>query len=465
MPRLNEDNQHFDIEVGDANPVGSNQLSDSQMLDEWFKDLEEKLENNQGVWNNEAFSSLETQLPNPQTDDLTTQPTQPTDRSNETRGYGSNNEQLSTPHSEHEFNIDLRHQEVSHQNTQGVGAVSISPIRNSHVSIPNNNHERVNGSDAQPSHTSDMAFPLADSARGDFSSIRHETNAVPSHTNRNNMPYLESQATGVADSVTEFAIPSTSSAYQNPARRIPMPLTCRIARFTTHCAAIGDFWSLSNYHRRANQLESIRYDQLSRFPDVMGITNDAFDSMHHRLLDEIEQNMTNNWSTPQERHTVHSTSQMTPTQQQGLFVGNTEASNNGASHGSSAQQVPAHADAPDNSSHDNAAQPRRTVIDPRAIALMTRWYDRHREYPYPPIQTCELIAGATRLNVKQVQKWYSNKRVTERNVKGHASIVQGRRARRDLGPEAQKADEDLLKRDIAEIYNTENPSSDEDEQS
>ena len=263
-------------------------------------------------------------------------------------------------------------------------------------------------------------------------------------------------------------IPGSSivtSAEQSALEPTGIPLTCRIAWFTCRCYEIGDLNSLSSYRSRANLLENGRYDELCRHssPNMIAAINNAFDNLHCKLLDEMEQDILiycdRLGRLPSLSPWQPAPSSLAPPSHPGLDLKNDLP---GASNHKSAASVSSNTS--ESSAIENNKIPLRTVWDPRAESLMNRWYQRNQNYAYPAPSTYQLIVRATGQSLAKVKKWFSNKRVRENNTKSDAEIVEGRRHRKDLGPEAQKDDDDLLKNDIKDIYNGVDISSEEEEE-
>ncbi|RNA25745.1 Pre-B-cell leukemia transcription factor 4, partial [Brachionus plicatilis] len=47
----------------------------------------------------------------------------------------------------------------------------------------------------------------------------------------------------------------------------------------------------------------------------------------------------------------------------------------------------------------------------RAVSLLNKWFIENRDYPYPDEQTTDYLAREAEISVKQVKKWFANKRV------------------------------------------------------
>lgn len=69
-----------------------------------------------------------------------------------------------------------------------------------------------------------------------------------------------------------------------------------------------------------------------------------------------------------------------------------------------------------------------TALNPVAVRIMSSWYERNKEHPYPSYDTCEVMAKAARVTVEQVKKWFANRRLREGNTKS-LTVIASRRKR------------------------------------
>ncbi|RNA25746.1 Pre-B-cell leukemia transcription factor 4, partial [Brachionus plicatilis] len=47
----------------------------------------------------------------------------------------------------------------------------------------------------------------------------------------------------------------------------------------------------------------------------------------------------------------------------------------------------------------------------KAVSILNKWFIENRDYPYPDEQTTDYLAREAEISVKQVKKWFANKRV------------------------------------------------------
>ena len=83
------------------------------------------------------------------------------------------------------------------------------------------------------------------------------------------------------------------------------------------------------------------------------------------------------------------------------------------------------------------SQKQRRNLNPAAVTAMERWYELHRDHPYPSDEVINLIARTGNITTAQVRKWMANKRVRSHNTLSYnqASLVRrGGRTRKELYP-------------------------------
>lgn len=71
---------------------------------------------------------------------------------------------------------------------------------------------------------------------------------------------------------------------------------------------------------------------------------------------------------------------------------------------------------------------RLTKLSEVATKVLTSWYDRNKEHPYPTHDTIKILAAAGNMTTEQVQKWFSNRRMRDRNTKP-INVIAARRKR------------------------------------
>ena len=70
----------------------------------------------------------------------------------------------------------------------------------------------------------------------------------------------------------------------------------------------------------------------------------------------------------------------------------------------------------------------KTSTNPVAHRVMTNWYERNSEHPYPSYETAEVMAKAGGITVEQVKKWFANRRLKLGHTK-HITEIAKRRKR------------------------------------
>ena len=67
-----------------------------------------------------------------------------------------------------------------------------------------------------------------------------------------------------------------------------------------------------------------------------------------------------------------------------------------------------------------------------AVRIMTNWYDRNSEHPYPSYETAEVMAKAGGITVEQVKKWFANRRLRLGHTKHITEIAKRRKRSRTV---------------------------------
>lgn len=67
-----------------------------------------------------------------------------------------------------------------------------------------------------------------------------------------------------------------------------------------------------------------------------------------------------------------------------------------------------------------------------ALRIMTSWYERNSEHPYPSYDTCEVMAQAGNITVDQVKKWFANRRLRLCQTKPIQVIAKRRKRSRSV---------------------------------
>ena len=90
----------------------------------------------------------------------------------------------------------------------------------------------------------------------------------------------------------------------------------------------------------------------------------------------------------------------------------------------------------------------------QAVQIMDKWYTRNYHFPYPTQRILDIISEATGLSVNQVNKWYSNRRQRDGNVKTAGERTQLRKERAQRGAAAQEQEEAVLIQEMQNIMKT-----------
>ena len=188
---------------------------------------------------------------------------------------------------------------------------------------------------------------------------------------------------------------------------LQMHFMMQSAKSKTRVAELQQFYRL-----QAAQLESERYATLcyaQTTPDLVPNMNSYYDRQHHELIDRIEKSL----------HLMDST-ETTKVASGGIIRKRKAESQtiDGASHHAPSVSPP------------SVAVPTFTrtspVLNSVAVRIMTNWYERNSEHPYPSYDAAEIIAKAGDISVEQVKKWFANRRMRGRNTKTLTQIAQRR---------------------------------------
>ena len=288
---------------------------------------------------------------------------------------------------------------------------------------------------------------------------------------------------------------------QSPA----IPLTVRIALLSAQCFQMGKIPEYVQYQKQASMIESNRYQQLCQnMPSAAGNTNLFYDFHHGQLLDQLEMNLQGlgsmhmqgqgalnfpTFNIKSQVYNIHQnpgpldnirpsfdahnaqipfpaggadmleTSLRASADRHNSTPSSSNTDKSGTRYSSYASTSPteipqsilnALAKASSSNEEYNNGTP---VITQFAIRVMTKWYERNHQWPYPKSHTCAIITEETGITLDQVKKWFGNKRQRDGNTRSSLTeIAQLRKEKARAGLTAQQEDE-LLRQDIMEIKN------------
>lgn len=188
---------------------------------------------------------------------------------------------------------------------------------------------------------------------------------------------------------------------------VAMPVTLRISmlnlkfmKLEQSCSNMQVKELQSFYLLKSSQLESDRYTSLSSAQGnfcMQTSTNNYFDVEHHSLIDRVEQSL--------------------------KAIENSLAKST-AKPRSATKTV-------DNSSKSSTVKT-NTILNPVALQIMSNWYDRNSEHPYPSYDTAEVMAKAGGISVEQVKKWFANRRLRKGDTKHITQIAKRRKRSRTV---------------------------------
>ena len=184
-----------------------------------------------------------------------------------------------------------------------------------------------------------------------------------------------------------------------------MPLTVRISHLNLRLMKLlqtkakNQVHELQNfYYLKSAELESDRFGSLNSTNGnhwMQTSTNDYFDQQHHYFIKRIEQSLTliEEQLNASKKHTKESTTVVTlPT----------------------------------------PPLAKTSPINPVALRILTNWYERNSEHPYPSYETAEVMAKAGNITVEQVKKWFANRRLRLGDTKHITDIAKRRKRARTV---------------------------------
>ena len=164
------------------------------------------------------------------------------------------------------------------------------------------------------------------------------------------------------------------------------------------------------YREQAAVLESQRYHALCTPRGLSTVSVSVYyDQQHHDLINRIQHSL----QLLEQKQQLQKTSKCQRSVNKRVTATTTKPVCN-----SDAESKP------DNQRKHNKFKPLNSV----AVRILSSWYQRNKEHPYPSHKTCEVMGKASNISVEQVKKWFSNRRMREGNTK-HLSQIAARRKR------------------------------------
>ena len=196
----------------------------------------------------------------------------------------------------------------------------------------------------------------------------------------------------------------------------PVPLTVSISVLNLRFVTLGNHFKTrvaeleQMYREQAAELESQRYHALCTPGGLSTVSVSVYyDQQHQDLINIIQHSL-----------------QLLEQKQQLQKTRKCQRSVNKRVTATAAKPVcnPDAEPKPDNQRKHNKFKPLNSV----AVRILSSWYQRNKEHPYPSHETCEVMGKASNISVEQVKKWFSNRRMREGNTK-HLSQIAARRKR------------------------------------
>lgn len=226
-----------------------------------------------------------------------------------------------------------------------------------------------------------------------------------------------------ADSVLPFTLLGMSSD-----RMEPMAVTVRSSalqlRFMLLEAQDEDNSTLSElrhfYSCTAAHIEGERQEALTRSalcPWQHPGINYYYDHQHQQLMERVERSLALLESKLYSKSSSHTACD--PIQP-------TIPTESGQVHTPSSETAPMKTPQPSRR-HIKVCSP---PLNPVAVRIMTSWYQRNEEHPYPSYETSEVMAKAGNITVEQVKKWFANRRRRAGNTKSLQEVAERRKRAR-----------------------------------
>lgn len=193
-----------------------------------------------------------------------------------------------------------------------------------------------------------------------------------------------------------YCLSETHPVSVNGQVRNCMPVTVRMSVLnlrlmqTKHVASNAQLQELKSfYYVKSAEVESNRFAALNSSqhnPWIPCSINDHYDRQHHDLIDRVETSLNLIERCHAEKVNAKSTSGKV---------------------------------------RRNRKSP---VTNEVAVRIMTNWYQRNSEHPYPSYETASVMAKTGGISVEQVKKWFANQRIRQGDTK-HISQIAKRRKR------------------------------------
>ena len=158
------------------------------------------------------------------------------------------------------------------------------------------------------------------------------------------------------------------------------------------------------YQIQSAKIEADRVSQLCNIrhvPSVLTIVNQYYDVQHHALIDNID------------------------LQVRCLRYQFSASASTAKSESSNKENVTQPAKKEAKAIKQRKGKPK--PLNDQAVRIMTNWYERHIEHPYPNASAAEVLAKTGNITVEQVKKWFANKRMRSANTKPQREMAAAQR--------------------------------------
>ena len=203
----------------------------------------------------------------------------------------------------------------------------------------------------------------------------------------------------------------------------PVPYQVRLASLQTQMlqatSSTGDIPELEQLHTFCQQqtyhIEEERnqsFESSVTTPWLYKSINSYYDHLQHQLVDRIESSLNLLLSCHHRTQQQHSSPTTLP-----------------SSHAELARILTG-------VQKDLDRKKKSPSLNRTAVKIMTLWYQRNEDHPYPTQSTAEVMAKAGGIRAEQVKKWFANKRKRSGNTKPFVDIAKERRRLRTVSSES-----------------------------
>ena len=191
-----------------------------------------------------------------------------------------------------------------------------------------------------------------------------------------------------------------------------VPISARVAMLNLHfmkalhTRSKSQVLELQNfYYLKAADIESSRVATVhtASSPWILSSINTQYDRQHHQLIDHVENSLSLIEQNLVEMRCKKKASRKRPA------------------------SCLEESDSQSSDSSTSSISPQHTKFTEVATRIMTGWYERNPEHPYPSYEAAQVMATAGAITVDQVKKWFANRRLKSGTTKSLKEIARRRK--------------------------------------